>query len=404
MFWPALTEEAVSKRVFSCLEKNINFRDNILLGIPGTHLDERVFPLEDLVRDKPFLSSFVANPNHIGMHTDGDSEVFFNGTHQLEVEAIQLCAQEIMRAKAGEYNGYIASGGTEANIQGIWQLRNYFQHKYKCSLAEIAIIHSVDTHYSVYKAGNLLSLKTLPIDVHFETREMDISCFELALKKAKEQGVKYFIFFANMGTTMFGSVDEISTFTPFLEKYGDDYWIHIDGAFGGFIYPFTHLESKMNFSHPKVSSITMDAHKMLQAPYGTGIFLSRKIFSDFTFTDKASYVKGNDSTLCGSRSGANAISVWMILNSYGSQGGIEFCQELIERTDFLCYCLDKIKVKYFRNPYMNIVTIPADQISEDMARKYHLVFDRVEKPQWFKVVVMDHVKVEHIDAFIDAIC
>jgi glutamate/tyrosine decarboxylase-like PLP-dependent enzyme len=37
---------------------------------------------------------------------------------------------------------------------------------------------------------------------------------------------------------------------------------HIDGAYGGFVYPFSNQEiSVINFSNPKISSITIDAHK-----------------------------------------------------------------------------------------------------------------------------------------------
>jgi tyrosine decarboxylase/aspartate 1-decarboxylase len=61
-----------------------------------------------------------------------------------------------------------------------------------------------------------------------------------------------------------------------LEKHQLHYKLHIDGAYGGFVYPFSNRKSNINFSNPKMSSITIDAHKMLQAPYGTGIFVCRK--------------------------------------------------------------------------------------------------------------------------------
>lgn len=403
MFWKALKEEEINSRVFNCLKENINFKDNILLGVPGTHLDEKVFPASEIVEGKPFLSSFVANPNHIGLHTSGTSEKFFKGTHLLEVEVIDICAREIMKAGEGEYDGYVATGGTEANIQAVWQLRNYYQSKYQAKNNEIGILHSEDTHYSVYKASNLLSIPEFTIEVDKSERNISQENLIRIIEEAKSQGVKYFICILNMGTTMFGSVDDIDTFDEVMRESCDEYWFHVDGAFGGFIYPFTNTNNKLNFSHPKVSSITMDAHKMLQAPYGTGIFLTRKSFSEFTFTDKASYVKGNDSTLCGSRSGANAISVWMILNSYGSEGGIEFCEELIQRTNYLCEELEAKGISFYREPFMNIVTIQSTELPIELAHKYHLVFDNEKDPNWFKIVVMDHVKLEDIKVFLKEI-
>ena len=46
---------------------------------------------------------------------------------------------------------------------------------------------------------------------------------------------------------MFGSVDEIAPITNFLKANNIDFKLHIDGAFGGFIYPFTNPNNEFNF-------------------------------------------------------------------------------------------------------------------------------------------------------------
>ena len=107
-----------------------------------------------------------------------------------------------------------------------------------------------------------------------------------------------------------------------------------------------------------------------------------------------------DFTLCGSRSGANAVAVWMILMTYGSEGWKNEINALIKRADYLCEELDKLNVKYFRNPYMNIVTIEASQLSQELVKKYYLVADNYQNPKWYKIVVMDHVKQNLIDGFL----
>ena len=56
-----------------------------------------------------------------------------------------------------------------------------------------------------------------------------------------------------------------------------------------------------------------------QAPYGTGIFIARKGLIAYTNT-AAGYVEGDDFTLIGSRSGSNAVAVWMILMTNGPYG------------------------------------------------------------------------------------
>ena len=149
-------------------------------------------------------------------------------------------------------------------------------NKFNAKLDEIVLIASEDTHYSIPKASNLLQIDRISVSVDFETRVIDEIQLEESLHLAKRIGKKYFIIVANLGTTMFGSVDNPEIYTSLLEKNQLQYKLHIDGAYGGFVYPFSNEKSVINFDNPKISSITIDAHKMLQAPYGTGIFICRK--------------------------------------------------------------------------------------------------------------------------------
>src|SRR5690606_31147535 len=104
----------------------------------------------------------------------------------------------------------------------------------------------------------------------------DLSAFEEKILAASDRGKKFFILVANMGTTMFGSVDDPEALARVMQKHKLPYKLHIDAAYGGFVYPFTNSNSKITFENPNISSVTIDAHKMLQAPYGTGIFICRK--------------------------------------------------------------------------------------------------------------------------------
>jgi glutamate/tyrosine decarboxylase-like PLP-dependent enzyme len=160
--------------------------------------------------------------------------------------------------------------------------------------------------------------------------------------------------------------------------------------------------STINFENPKISSITIDAHKMLQAPYGTGVFICRKGLIENVLTQEAAYVEGMDVTLCGSRSGANAVAVWMILFTYGPYAWYEKISILMMRTQFLRKELDALGIEYYSCPYMNIVTIKASFIPEELAYKYTLVpQEHNENNKWYKIVLMDHVEVEHLTNFID---
>jgi tyrosine decarboxylase / aspartate 1-decarboxylase len=403
IYWKKLSTEERKNRIQIALEENVNFSKDASLGYPASQLDGKVFNDDaPFLKDAPVLQTFVANPNHIGCHTLGTSESAFKGTQEMEREVLNVLAVDVFKAQPDSFDGYISSGGTEANVQAIWMYRNFFMYKKGAKLDEIVIISSYDTHYSIPKAANLLMLDWVKIPVSFEKRELDKTALENEIVNAKLNGKKYFIVVANLGTTMFGSVDNPDDYTTALEKHDVEYKLHIDGAYGGFVYPFSNQKSAINFSNPKISSITIDAHKMLQSPYGTGVFICRKGLIENVLTKEAEYVEGMDLTLCGSRSGANAVAVWMILFTYGPNGWFEKVSVLQMRTQFLCHQLDLLNIKYFRDPFMNIVTIHAEYISEEIAKKFDLIPDQHHKGnKWYKIVLMDHVEVEHLTTFIN---
>lgn len=404
-YWKKLSSHERQQRIQAALQRNVNFSNDTSLGYPASKLDGRVFN-EDVpfLKDAPVMQTFLANPNHIGCHTLGTSEKAFQGTHDIEREVLDVIAVSIFKAEPFSYDGYIAPGGTEANLQALWIYRNYFLKECHAKLDEIAIISSEDTHYSIAKGSNLLMVDWINVGVHFEKRNIDTENFEQKVIEAKNSGKKYFIVVSNMGTTMFGSVDDPNALIAILEKHELNFKLHIDAAYGGFVYPFSNSKSSINFENPKISSITIDAHKMLQAPYGTGIFICRKGLIENVLTKEAEYVEGMDLTLCGSRSGANAVAIWSILFAYGEHGWFEKISVLQLRTSWLCAQLDDLGIAYFREPFMNIVTIKADYITDAMARRFDLVPQKHDKNnQWYKVIVMDHVEVSHLELLIAAL-
>jgi tyrosine decarboxylase / aspartate 1-decarboxylase len=405
IYWKKLSQDERKNRIEKALEENVNFATDASLGYPASKLDGKVF-YDDapFLQDAPTLKTYVANPNHIGCHTLGTSENAFKGTQEMEREVLNVIAVDIFKAAPKSFDGYISPGGTEANMQALWMYRNFFMYHKNAKIDEITIISSEDTHYSIAKGANVLMIDWIKVPVSFENREMDKKVLETEIVKAKQNGKKYFIAVANMGTTMFGSVDNPDDYTSLLEKHDVEYKLHIDGAYGGFVYPFSNQKSVINFRNPKISSITIDAHKMLQSPYGTGVFVCRKGLIENVLTKEAEYVEGMDLTLCGSRSGSNAVAVWMILFTYGPFGWFEKVSILQMRTQFLCHELDELNVHYFREPFMNIVTIDAQHISEDVAKKFDLVPQQHHKGnKWYKIVLMDHVEMQHLTSFINAL-
>ncbi len=404
-YWKKLPHRSLQTRIEMALKENVDFENDTSLGYPASKLDNKVFYSDaSFLKDAPTLKTYVANPNHIGCHTFGDSESAFKGTQEIEREVLRVMAVDFFKMEDEQFDGYIAPGGTEANIQALWVFRNYFINHFNANVSEIVILSSEDTHYSIPKGSNLLNIDLISAPVQFESRELDAVALERIAKEAIADGKKYFIVIANMATTMFGSVDDPDVYTNILDSLGVEYKLHIDGAYGGFVYPFSNLKSSINFTNPKISSITIDAHKMLQAPYGTGVYLSRKGLIENVITKEAEYVEGMDLTLCGSRSGANAIAVYMILFTYGPYGWYEKISVLLMRTNWFCKQLDQLNIPYFRNEHMNIVTLYSSHVPNEIAVKFDLVPEQHnDKNKWYKVVIMDHVEIDSLLLLIEAL-
>ena len=396
-YWKKQSQEEIKSIVFKALDDNVNYDKENILGIPASYLDSKVFNQDaSFIRDAPFISSLIQNPNHIGCHTLGKSEPFFQGTQRIEKELIEICAVDILNGESGEQDGYIASGGTEANIQAIWIYRNYFMKEHSAKREDICILCSEDSHYSMDKASNLLAIDIFKVSVEKDSREVKEESINEAILKAQNHGKKHFIVICNMMTTMFGSVDNVEAYTNQLADLSCDFKLHIDGAYGGFYYPFTDENSLLTFKNPNITSFTLDAHKMAQAPYGTGVFLIRKGFIQNVNTQEASYVEGQDFTLIGSRSGANAVAVWMILVKNGPFGWQENIFILQKRTEWICKQLSQLNIEFYRHPMSNIITIRRKYVNDEIAAKFGLVPDNHLMPEWLKIVIMDHVTIEKL--------
>lgn len=400
MYWESLPATDIQTRVEKAIHQNNHYGVNKIPGWTAHTLDSRIFHNEDVLQ-VPYVSAMLHHADHRGCPTQGITDELFEGTRQLELEAIEICAEELMAGKPGMQDGYIAAGGTECNLQAAWIFRNLYKRMYHAGVHQIAMLNSEDTHYSLWKTASLLGIQQVIIEVNPTSRQMEPLALRQKIRKARASGIEYFIVVANMGTTMFGTVDNIDLLTEVLDEEKAIYYIHVDGAFGGFTYPFTQPNNRLNFSNNKVTSINLDAHKMLQAPYGTGVFLIRKGYLDYLTPTDRSFMAHKFHTLSGSRSGANAISVWMILRAYGS-GGLEAkVKRVMDLKRKMCTELNNRKVEYIHDPDMNIVAIHQRNMVRDVQHHYNLVPDNHDHPTWWKVVFMDHVNESMVQHFLD---
>jgi tyrosine decarboxylase / aspartate 1-decarboxylase len=298
----------------------------------------------------------------------------------------------------------VTAGGTEANIEALWIYRNYFMKEEHAVINEIGLVFSEDSHYSIAKAGNLLGIDCIECSVSRHTREIDLNDLENKLHLAVKRGINYFIVVANMSTTMFGSTDNLDRLCTLFKMQHLNFKLHVDATFGGFMYPFTNPGSVYNFQHPSVSSVALDAHRILLAPYGCGVFMARKDLLQYVQSREVTYVKGTDHTLNGSRSGAGAVAIWMLLHAYGSGHWSTRMAELAEKTSNFSHRLHEAGAAHFHNPFMNIVCIDSKFISPHLAAEHYLVPDTHQgKPNWYRIVLMPQTRPAVLDNFVNQI-
>jgi aromatic-L-amino-acid decarboxylase len=130
------------------------------------------------------------------------------------------------------------------------------------------------THASVSKAAvlagfphrNLRAVPTAP------DLAMDVQALAEMVQKDRADGLRPFLVVASAGTTNTGVVDPIRAVVQVAREEG--LWVHVDGAYGGF-FQLTERGRRLFDGIEASDSITLDPHKGMFLPYGTGSLLVR---------------------------------------------------------------------------------------------------------------------------------
>ncbi|MBU1046659.1 hypothetical protein KKH36_02670 [Patescibacteria group bacterium] len=385
------------------MRMNISYGRDDIVGFPGTT------PLN--IAECVYAEYLGYHANNIGLHTTGnDKEVGFGGTQTAEEEVIAMAA-DLMGVTLEEVDGYISSGGTEANFMGCWIGRNSSENPQKTALLCSSLTHNSITAKTVDILMNRdrKCLKLIPTDKsgHILVEKM-IEAVEVSINDFDN-----FVIVGNAGTTMLGSVDDIPRMSFALGELKKIYphkkfHFHVDAAFGGFVVPFISNIPHIGFRNHHVDTITLDAHKMGLTPYGSGIILSRKGLFARTST-KAPYFPGADASFSGSRSGASALSTWAAMKYMGKDGYAKTTQRLMKVTSEIKCILHNNGFEIFKND-INIIGVKGSLprwIQKDFRVHVQESFpENLSHPENGKIisvwniVVMNHTKPELIEKII----
>jgi tyrosine decarboxylase / aspartate 1-decarboxylase len=312
----------------------------------------------------------------------GDSGLF-PGSMQIEKEVVHELAILLQDENAV---GSMVSGGTEANLMALLAARNMT----KVNQPEVVLPKSV--HFSFTKICNLLRLKPVYVTLNNSFR-VDTTEVEKNINKNTVAIV------GNAGTAELGAVDNIEKLSEIALSH--NVYLHVDAAFGGLIIPFLpNPKPTFDFSLEGVKSITVDPHKMGMAaiPAGGILFKNSEMLNFIKtetpyITDKVQY------TFIGTRTGAAVASAWAVFKKLGMEGYQEIVESCMKNTKLLVNGIEKAGFKLVMEPTLNIFAFRSrntKDLSESLRSKGWFV-TYIPRYDCIRVVVMPHVKANHID-------
>lgn len=187
----------------------------------------------------------------------------------LELTALRWVAEAV--GYDAQAAGLFTSGGSIANLCGLAAARA----RYGAQTLEDGVLYvSEQGHASGEKAAAILgypttSLRRIPVDARYR---MQAEALARRIETDRRSGLRPFFVAANAGTVNTGSIDPLPAIADLCEE--QDLWFHVDAAYGGFA-ATCRRGRRLLAGMERARSLTLDPHKWLYSPVGTGCILVR---------------------------------------------------------------------------------------------------------------------------------
>ncbi len=191
------------------------------------------------------------------------------GLSQLEANVIRWFCEIVGFGKGSV--GFLTSGGSLANFSAVVTARRELLPE---NFLSGTIYASDQTHHSVMKAAVLAgfpegNVRMIPSDDLFRIR---LDALQDRIAADRSRGEVPFMLVGSAGTTNTGAVDELDKLADVAGQHG--MWFHVDAAYGGFFMLTQRGREKLR-GIERSHSVTLDPHKGLFMPYGSGSLLVR---------------------------------------------------------------------------------------------------------------------------------
>jgi aromatic-L-amino-acid/L-tryptophan decarboxylase len=200
----------------------------------------------------------------------------YTGVWQAAPALVQLEANALdwLREWMGfppEARGLFTTGGSMATFNAIVCGRE----RYLGAEIRRGVLYTSDqAHHSVLKSAKLAGVmpdRVRPIasDDRFRMR---VDLLDAAIAADRRAGLTPFAVVSSAGTTNTGAVDPLDTIADVCAR--EQLWHHVDGAYGAFFYLDPSVRETLR-GLSRADSLTLDPHKGMFLPYGTGALLVR---------------------------------------------------------------------------------------------------------------------------------
>ena len=271
---------------------------------------------------------------------------------EIEVEVINhLCKLYGYDDKA---DGVFTSGGSQSNQTAIILARDWFCNevlkydikKYgvndKC--LKLRMYTSEISHFSMEKSAHILglgyqSVVKVPVD---SRKKMDIVALKKLIEEDKKNGNIPFLIVGTVGTTDFGSIDNLSELSAIAKE--NNMWLHADAAYGSGVIMSDKYASRVAYLK-LCDSITVDFHKMFLMPISCSAVLIKNGSAFEALTIHADYLNREedeedgytnlvDKSLQTTRR-FDALKVWMSFQTRGKDGWAKLINTSMENAQYL---------------------------------------------------------------------
>jgi aromatic-L-amino-acid/L-tryptophan decarboxylase len=185
----------------------------------------------------------------------------------------------------------LLSGGSMANLTALAAARE----RHAPGQPQRAVVYVGDqAHASVRKAARILGI--LPEHVRIcptaDGLRLDPEAVRVAVKEDRRDGLLPVAVVAAAGTTNTGAIDPLDALADLARDTAT--WLHVDAAYGGF-FQLTDRGRQRLAGIERADSITLDPHKSLFLPYGTGALVVRdRAALAAAFAEDADYLRDLD--------------------------------------------------------------------------------------------------------------